>query len=88
MRIKRVLIPLPSYGFDPSEAAIPWKLMSENNIEIVFITPDGRKAAADKLMITGERLGIWKSVLRARQGLGADPGRWRPGRLGAAVQAG
>lgn len=67
MRIKRVLIPLPSYGFDPSEAAIPWKLMSENNIEIVFITPDGRKAAADKLMITGERLGIWKSVLRARQ---------------------
>ncbi len=48
MVIKKVLIPVPSYGFDPTEAAIPWKLMRENNFEIVFITPNGEKAAARK----------------------------------------
>lgn len=67
MSKKRVLIPLPSYGFDPTEAAIPWKLMSESGFEIIFITPDGKKAAADRLMVTGKRLGIWKLLLQARQ---------------------
>lgn len=64
---KRVLIPLPNYGFDPSEAAIPWKLMTQKNIEITFITPDGNKAAADRLMVNGKKLGIWKPVLKARK---------------------
>lgn len=64
---KRVLIPLPNYGFDPSEAAIPWKQLKEKDIEIVFITPKGEKAAADKLMVTGEKLGILKPVLQARK---------------------
>ena len=67
MGIKRILIPIPSYGFDPTEAAIPWKLISQKNIEIVFITPDGKKANADTLMLSGEKLGVWKSVLQARQ---------------------
>lgn len=67
MSKQRVLIPIPSYGFDPSEAAIPWKLMSEENIEIVFITPNGKKAIADKLMVSGKKLGIWKWILKARQ---------------------
>ncbi len=64
---KRILIPVPTYGFDPSEAAIPWKLMSEQGFEIVFISPDGKKAAADRLMLNGEKLGIWKPVLKARK---------------------
>lgn len=65
--MKKVLIPLPSYGFDPTEAAIPWKLMSEKNFNIVFATPKGKKASADKLMLSGEKLGIWKFVLMARK---------------------
>ncbi len=67
MSRKRILIPVPSYGFDPTEAAIPWKLISENEIDIVFITPEGKKASPDRIMLTGEKLGIWKSVLKARQ---------------------
>jgi len=67
MGIKRILIPIPSYGFDPSEAAIPWKLMCERNFEVIFATPDGKKASADSIMLNGKRLGISKSVLRARQ---------------------
>ena len=67
MSQKRILIPLPTYGFDPTEAAIPWKILSENNFEIVFISPQGNKAEADTIMLTGKRLGILKTVLGARQ---------------------
>ncbi|MCK5906824.1 MAG: DJ-1/PfpI family protein, partial [Flavobacteriales bacterium] len=64
---KKILIPIPSYGFDPSETAIPWKLLSENNFEVIFATPNGEKAEGDKIMVTGEGLGIFKGVLKARQ---------------------
>lgn len=64
--MKKVLIPLPSYGFDPTEVSIPWKVLYENKIEIHFATPDGQKAAADIRMLKGENLGIWKSLLMAR----------------------
>ena len=67
MSMKKILMPIPSYGFDPTEAAIPWKLLSKKNLEVVFITPEGKKASADSLMLKGEKLGIWKLVLRARQ---------------------
>lgn len=63
----RVLIPTPSYGFDPTEVSVPWKILTDNDLELVFATPDGNKSEADKLMLTGERLGIWKSTLRARE---------------------
>ncbi len=65
--MKKILIPLASYGSDPSEVAIPWKLFSENNIAIVFATPDGQSAVLDKRMLTGERLGLLKSSLAARR---------------------
>jgi len=45
--MKKILMPIPSYGFDPTEAAIPWKLISKKNLEVVFITPEGKKASAD-----------------------------------------
>ena len=67
MSSKRVLIPLPSNGCDPSEVGIPWKLMNEKGIEIVFATPTGEKATTDKIMLTGEKLGLLKGVLAARR---------------------
>ena len=63
----KILIPLPTYGFDPSEAAIPWKLLTENGFDIIFASPNGMKAAADKIMVTGNQLGILKSLLMARK---------------------
>jgi protease I len=62
----KILIPLPSYGFDPTEVAIPWKILSDDNVEVVFATPNGKPGAADRLMLTGEKLGIWKPLLKAR----------------------
>jgi len=64
---KKIIFPIPTYGFDPTEVAIPWKIFSDKNIEVVFATPKGKKAQADSVMLTGAKLGIWKSVLRARE---------------------
>ncbi len=64
---KQILIPIPSYGFDPTEVAIPWKLLSENGLEITFSTPEGKKAEGDKIMITGKGLGVFKNLLKARK---------------------
>jgi protease I len=63
----RILIPIPSYGFDPTEVAIPWTILSEKNFEIIFATPEGEKATTDNKMLKGENLGIWKLLLKAKQ---------------------
>ncbi len=65
--MKKILFPLPTFGFDPSEVAIPWKLFTENNLEVVFTTPNGDKATTDNIMLTGKSLGLLKGVLAARK---------------------
>lgn len=65
--MKKILVPMPSYGVDPTEVAIPWKLLSGNNYHFTFITPDGNKAMPDSAMLNGDGLGIWKSLLKARK---------------------
>ncbi len=67
MKPKRILIPIPTYGFDLSEVAIPWKLLSEQHVEIVFCTPNGEIASADNRMLNGKGLGIFKAALKARK---------------------
>ena len=64
--MKKILIPLPTYGFDPTEAAIPWKILKEKGMQVFFATPEGKKATCDQLMLKGEKLGIWKKILMAR----------------------
>lgn len=58
---------MSSYGGDPSEIAIPWKLLKEEGHEVIFSTPTGEKARADEIMITGKGLGIFKRILQARK---------------------
>ena len=65
--MKKILIPLPSYGFDPTEVAIPWALLSKAGFEVVFTTITGTKASPDIRMLNGIGLGVWKSMLQARQ---------------------
>jgi hypothetical protein len=31
---KKILIPIPSYDFDPTETGVPWKILKEAGIEI------------------------------------------------------
>jgi putative intracellular protease/amidase len=63
----RVLIPLPSRDFDPSEVAVPWKLLSGEAHQVAFATPDGRPASADPLMLSGEGLDLWARIPGLRQ---------------------
>jgi putative intracellular protease/amidase len=55
-RAKTVLIPLPSYGFDPTESSVPWSKLVQAGHRIVFATPDGAPANADRRMLTGQDL--------------------------------
>ncbi|XDD52086.1 type 1 glutamine amidotransferase domain-containing protein [Leptospira sp. WS92.C1] len=63
----KILIPLPSNDFDPSESAIPWKILKENNFEVFFATPDGRPGKADFRMLSGKGLGLWRPILIAHK---------------------
>lgn len=62
-----ILMPIPCMDFDPTETAIPWKILTSKGIEIEFATPDGKPGAADTIMLTGKGLGVWKRVLMARE---------------------
>jgi putative intracellular protease/amidase len=64
---KKILIPIPSYGFDPTEVAIPWHILTDRGVEVVFATPNGQIAKTDTKMLLGEALSIWKPILKARQ---------------------
>ena len=66
MNAGKMLEPVHAHGFDPTEVAIPWKILSERGLDIVFARPAGEQARADRLMRKGECLGIGKPLPRAR----------------------
>jgi putative intracellular protease/amidase len=56
----RVLIPLPSRDFDPSEAAVSWQVLANAGHTIIFATPDGQPA--DDMMLSGQGLDLWGRI--------------------------
>jgi protease I len=62
---KNVLIPLPQKDFDPTEVAVPWKILKTQGIQISFATPNGQKATCDQIMLTGQKLGLLAPLLMA-----------------------
>lgn len=36
-------MPLPDKDFDPSESAIPWKILQVNGVEVFFATENGNR---------------------------------------------
>ncbi len=59
-----ILMPLPSLDFDPTETAVPWKILTALGHKVSFATPDGAPGKADDMMISG---------------IGLDPWGWLPG---------
>jgi putative intracellular protease/amidase len=53
----RVLIPLPDHDFDPTEAAVPWRLLTRAGHEVVFATERGAVPACDPRLLTGVLFG-------------------------------
>ncbi|HMW06379.1 MAG TPA: type 1 glutamine amidotransferase domain-containing protein [Leptospiraceae bacterium] len=62
-----ILMPIPNHDFDPTETAIPWKILTSKGYQIEFATPDGKLGEADPIMLTGKGLGVWKKILMARE---------------------
>nr|WP_295904378.1 type 1 glutamine amidotransferase domain-containing protein [uncultured Bdellovibrio sp.] len=65
MSVKKVLIPLPGTDFDPTESAVPWRILTKAGVQVVFATPDGKAASCDPRMISGKGLGPLAKVLVA-----------------------
>ena len=57
-----VLFLLPARDFDPSEAAVSWRVLVNAGHVVNFATPDGRPAAADDMMLTGKGLDPWGAI--------------------------
>jgi len=45
-----VLMLLPRYDYDPSESAVPWAALIDAGHRVIFATPDGHPAYADRLL--------------------------------------
>ena len=60
-----VLVPIPAADFDPTEAAVPWKVLAARGFAVVFATPDGNPGRADARILTGRGLGVLAPVLKA-----------------------
>eukprot|EP01124_Arcella_intermedia_P005692 TRINITY_DN13360_c0_g1_i4.p1 TRINITY_DN13360_c0_g1~~TRINITY_DN13360_c0_g1_i4.p1 ORF type:complete len:290 (-),score=51.59 TRINITY_DN13360_c0_g1_i4:47-916(-) len=58
----RILFPIPSTDFDPTEAAVSWWYLKKQGFLTTFATPDGKRGYADEMMLTGEGLDLWSRV--------------------------
>ena len=63
----KVLIATSTKGFDPSEVAIPWKILTKAGIDVHFATDTGEVASPDPIMLSGKGLGLLKRSLIARK---------------------
>src|SRR5688500_12492637 len=60
----RVLMPLPDVGFDVTEVAVPWKLLTDAGYEVVFANQEGAPARGHSKLI--ER-NLFSPILGARK---------------------
>ena len=55
----KIIIPIPSHDFDPTEVAVSWQVLHDAGHQVFFATPDGQPGQADALMLSGEGLDVW-----------------------------
>lgn len=60
-----IVIATSTKDFDPTEVAVPWRILTDAGVEIVFATDTGQIGAADPRMIDGNGFGILKPFLIA-----------------------
>ena len=41
-----ILVPIPRAGFDPTEVAVPWRVLTEAGVAVRFATLDGNYISA------------------------------------------
>lgn len=77
----RVLMPLPDEDFDPTEVAVPWKLLVEAGHEVVIATETGAPGRADPRVVNGVifgQLGAEPEPVAFYRALEASPALARP----------
>jgi protease I len=63
-----VLMLLPDRDFDPTESAIPWKVLRAAGHRVSFATETAAPGRADRRTLLGEGLPFWAGTLRCRPG--------------------
>jgi len=63
---RRVMVPLPTHDFEPTETAVPWSALREAGHTVVFATPDGTPSRPDLRVLTGAGFGPLRPWLAAR----------------------
>jgi protease I len=63
--VANVLMPLPAHDADPTETAVPWRMLTAAGHHVVFATPDGAPAMTDPRMLAGTGLGPFRRFLVA-----------------------
>ena len=59
----RVLVLLPARDFDPSEAAVSWRVLADAGHAVHFATPDGQaRHVPTTMMLTGRGLDPWGAI--------------------------
>lgn len=61
----KVLIATSTTDFDPTEVAVPWKILHEAGVDVRFATDTGLAGYADKRMLDGNKFYLLKPVLIA-----------------------
>ena len=56
------IFPLPRCDFDPTEAAVSWRVLTQLGHRVSFATPDARPAEADPIMVSGRGLDPWSAL--------------------------
>lgn len=79
----KIIIPIPSHDFDPTEVAVSWKVLRDAGHQVLFATPDGLPGQADPLMLSGEGLDAWGFIplLRKLRLIGLMLRAQRPARV-------
>ena len=60
--MSRILLPIPSRDFDPTEVAVSWKILTQRGHRVVFATVDGKPGACDTIMLSGIGLDPWSGI--------------------------
>ena len=61
-----MLVILPQIDFDPTEVALPWQVWTQAGHDVCFATETGKPASCDPITLSGERLPLLASSLKAR----------------------
>ena len=64
---KRILMPLPSTDFDPTESGVPWRVLTQLGFEVIIATPSAVIPICDLRMLDGHGLGVLAPLLMADQ---------------------